>query len=109
MKPTATDIMLAIEAIEIGDWIDPGGFPNIFWTCDLFTPDGKRVMDGVAETASQAVAMAWVNAHAPDALTEGYVPPGEVPFVVPDGWWFELTPPGDTDDNANGDPSRWWK
>jgi hypothetical protein len=40
-----------------------------------------------------ATALAWLHAWAPDALVEAYVEPGSVPFEIPVGWRFELTPP----------------
>ena len=63
-KPTAADILIAIGKAESGDWIDPTDVP-FRWSCELYDPAGKRVGDGV----------------------------GPVPFKVPDGWRFELTPP----------------
>ena len=41
----------------------------------------------------QAMAMAWLHYWAPDALIDAYVEQGSVPFEVPDGFHFELTPP----------------
>jgi hypothetical protein len=91
-KPTPADIVIAIAKAESGDWIDPLYEP-IHWNCDLYAPDGRRAGDGGAHTAAQAMAMAWLCVWAPDALIDAYVEPGGVPFDVPDGWRFELTPP----------------
>jgi len=63
-KPTAADILIAIGKAEGGGWIDPTDAP-FRWSCELYDPAGERVGDGV----------------------------GPVPFKVPDGWRFELTPP----------------
>jgi hypothetical protein len=94
MKPTPADILVAIAKAEAGDWIDPLEEP-ICWACELHPPDGEhgRSYDGHAHTAAQAMAMAWLHAWAPDALIEGYVEPDSVPFDIPEGWRFELTPP----------------
>jgi hypothetical protein len=92
MKPTAADIAIVIGKIEAGDWLDPSEKP-ISWSCVLYDPDGECVGDGDAHTAREAMALAWVHAHAPDALIINHVAPGEVPYDVPDGWRFELTPP----------------
>ena len=50
-----------------------------------------------AVVAAEAMALAWLNTWAPDALCEGYVEPGTVPFDVPDGFVFKLTPPWQAD------------
>ena len=92
MKPTAADIAIVIGKIEAGDWLDPSEEP-ISWSCILYDPEGERAGDGDAHTAREAMALAWVHAHAPDALIINHVAPGEVPYDVPDGWRFELTPP----------------
>ena len=92
MKPTAADIAIVIGKIEAGDWLDPSEEP-ISWSCVLYDPDGERVGDGDAHTAREAMALAWVHAHAPDALIISHVAFGEVPYDVPDGWRFELRPP----------------
>ena len=47
--------------------------------------------EGQAETAGEAMALAWIHAHAPDALIDAHVELGAVPYNVPDGWRFELT------------------
>jgi hypothetical protein len=94
-KPTAADIMVAIAKAEAGDWIDPFYQP-IHWYAELYPPpDIKREYpyDGCGHTAAEAMAMAWLHAWAPDALIEGYVEEASVPFEIPDGWRFELTPP----------------
>ena len=43
------------------------------------------------------MALAWVITWAPDALHEAYVKPGSIPFDVPDGFVFTLTPPWQAD------------
>jgi hypothetical protein len=92
MKPTAADIAIVIGKIEAGDWLDPYEEP-ISWSCVLYDPEGERIGDGDAHSAREAMALAWVHAHAPDALIINHVAPGEVPYDVPDGWRFELRPP----------------
>jgi hypothetical protein len=89
-KPTPADI--AIAKAELGDWIDSPVEP-VNWLCDLYDPEGKHAGDGTGHTAREATALAWLCAHAPDALIDRYVEPGTVPYDVPDGWRFELTPP----------------
>ena len=91
-KPTPADIMTAIAKAEAGDWIDPLYEP-IHWFCDLYAPDGRSAGNGCGHTAAQAMAMAWLCVWAPDALIAAYVEPGSVPFDIPEGWRFELTPP----------------
>jgi hypothetical protein len=89
MKPTAADIRTIIGKIEIGDWVDPSVEPYC-WECRLYDPEGEEAGEGHANTAADAMALAWVHVHAPDALTDNHVEPGAVPFEVPDGWRFEL-------------------
>lgn len=92
MKPSAADVVVAIAKAELGDWVDPTDVP-LNWACDLYDPDGKRVGDGNAHTAGEAMALAWLSYWAPDALWQAYVEPGSVPYNVPTGWRFELIPP----------------
>jgi hypothetical protein len=106
-KPTPADIMTAIAKAEAGDWIDTLYEP-IHWHCELYAPDGKLYGNGSAHTAAQAMAMAWLAAWAPDALIDAYVEIGSVPFVVPDGYRFELTPPWKSSlDDWNLDGPDW--
>jgi hypothetical protein len=93
MKPTASDIATAIEIIEAEEWIDPLGLAPTYWSCELFNPENRRVSDGAAWTPGVAMAMAWINYWWPDACIDCHVPTGEMPWNVPDGWSFELTPP----------------
>lgn len=97
-KPTPADILAAIGHAEAGDWIDPSKEP-VCWCCVLDGPDGRRWGDGIAHTAAQAMAMAWLCAWAPGALCDGEVEEGSVPLDVPEeeGWEFELTPPEQSD------------
>jgi hypothetical protein len=95
MKPTAADIIIAIAKAELGDWIDPSEQP-ICWACELHPPPDSGIggtYNGHAHTAAQAMAMAWLHAWAPDALIAAHVELGSVPFDIPKGWTFELTPP----------------
>ena len=91
-KPSCGDIIVAIAKAERGDWIDPSKVP-INWQCILFDPDGVRSGDGNAYTANEAMALAWLHCWAPGALIAARVERDSVPFHVPDGWYFELTPP----------------
>jgi hypothetical protein len=93
-KPTPADIAVAIAKAESGDWIDPVDVP-FRWSCHLYDDVHERhVGDGDAHTPNEAMALAWLSVHAPDALSNAYVEPGSVPYDVPDeGWHFELTPP----------------
>ena len=92
MKPAAADILIALAKAEAGDWIDPLREP-IHWYAELRDPDGNQFWNGCGHTAAQAMAMAWLHYWAPDALIDAYVEQGSVPFEVPDGFHFELTPP----------------
>jgi hypothetical protein len=94
-KPTPADIMIAIGKAETGDY--PVDEP-IHWFCVLYTPDGKYAGSGAGYTAAQAMAMAWLDVWAPDALIDSYVELGSVPFEVPDGWDFKLSPPWQSKD-----------
>jgi hypothetical protein len=67
VKPTPADIAAAIKLTESGGWIDPSE-DTVHWGCVLYTSEGKRVMDGQGDTPQQAMALAWVSAHAPDGL-----------------------------------------
>jgi hypothetical protein len=89
--PTASDIAAAIELVEAGEWIDPDRLASTYWRCELYTPENKRVADGVADTPGEAMGLAWVAAWT-DALINQHVPAG-VPYEVLEGWRFELTPP----------------
>jgi hypothetical protein len=89
-RPTPADILVAIGKAELGDWIDPSEAP-INWECNLYSPEGYSY-NGHADTPGMAMALAWLHAWAPDALINAHVEPGSVPFEVPDGWRFELTP-----------------
>ena len=91
-KPTPADIAIAIAKAELGDWIDPVDVP-VSWFCELYDPEGQCVSDGRGHTAREAMAFAWLNANAPDALMNARVELSAVPYDVPDGWRFELTPP----------------
>jgi hypothetical protein len=91
-KPTRADIDYAIELAEQGGWIDPSEVP-INWLCELYDPEGECVGNGNGHTAGEAMGLAWLHVHAPDALTDAYVEPGSVPLDIPPGWRFELTPP----------------
>jgi hypothetical protein len=92
MKPSSADILVALGKVAAGDFIDPARTP-MNWLCQLYDPGGALVGDGSGHTAAEAMAMAWVAAWVPDALIKGRVDGGEVPYNVPDGWRFELTPP----------------
>ena len=91
-RPTSADILVAIAKVAAMDWIDPAS-EAIYWDCQLYDANGIRMGDGCAHTAAEAMALAWLCCWAPDALMDGWVQPGEVPFEIPDGWQFELTPP----------------
>lgn len=91
-EPTAVDILVALAKVAAGDWIDPLAEP-IHWCAEVRDPDGRVFWNGCGHTAGQAMAMAWIHYHAPDALIDTYVEEGSVPFDVSDGFRFELTPP----------------
>lgn len=105
MKPTPADILVAIAKAESGDWIDPLQEP-IHWYCELYDGAGQPAGNGCGHSAAEAAAMAWLHRWAPGALADAYVEEGSVPFDVPDGWRFELTPPWQVS-LAHFDPSTW--
>jgi hypothetical protein len=91
-KPTANDIAAAVGIIEADECIDSYLAP-IYWSCDLYTPENCLASNGMGDTPGAAMALAWIHLWWPDGIIDCYVPPGEVPWPVPDGWRFELTPP----------------
>jgi hypothetical protein len=91
-RPTPDDIRAAITQVETGEWLDPSVTP-VCWSCDLYDPDGVKVVNAQGHTAAEAARLAWVCAMAPDALSEAYVDHDEVPLEIPDNWRFELTAP----------------
>ena len=94
MKPTAFDIIHAIEMVYRGDWIDPDDYPDDCWACDVYDANGMRIGDGDGFSAGEAMGLAWICVWYPDALIDGRIPHNViVPYCVPDGWRFELTPP----------------
>lgn len=92
MRPTAADLLSAVAAIVAGEWIDPLAVGPVRWDCQLFEPAGQLAADGSGNTAAEAMALAWIALHAPDALIEGKVEE-PIPFDIPASWRFELTPP----------------
>jgi hypothetical protein len=52
------------------------------WLCELYDSAGQRISDGNGHTAAEAMALAWIAAWAPDALIDGRVEPGAVPFEL---------------------------
>jgi len=93
LKPTVADIVVAIAKVlcGAGNWIDPAEKTPAFW-CRLYDADGELCCDGCADTAAEAMALAWIGVHAPDALWLARVRSDEVPYEVPAGWRFEVTP-----------------
>jgi hypothetical protein len=91
-RPSSAELLVTIGKVAAGDWIDPAIAP-IHWGCQLYDPNGCWAGEGCGHTAAEAMALAWLHVWAPDALVEGWVEPGEVPFEIPDKWLFELTPP----------------
>jgi hypothetical protein len=75
MHPSAADIVAAIGKLVSGDWIDPDRQPGTYWCADLLNSAGRKIMDGVAETEAEAMALAWANAYSPDALETRRVNP----------------------------------
>jgi hypothetical protein len=109
-KPTVADILVTMGKIAAGDWLDPCGAPP-HWLCDLYDEHGKHASDGNAFDPAEAMALAWIAVWASDALIDSHVEPGSVPFEIPVGWRFELTPdyvyiwPFDDDDDADLGPA----
>jgi hypothetical protein len=61
-RPTAADICAAIAAAETGRWIDPTDYPNgRYCNCELYDPEGERVISEQAFTAAEAMGLAWLN------------------------------------------------
>jgi hypothetical protein len=60
--------------------------------CVLYDEHDAKVGDGHAFTAAEAMALAWLNVWAPDALINGRVELDSVPFEVPPNWCFEVNP-----------------
>jgi hypothetical protein len=90
--PSPADIAVAIGKVQADDWIDPLETP-LNWLCLLYDSEGFEIANGNAHTPREAMALAWIACCSPDALIDGYVEPGSVPYEVPEGYRFELTPP----------------
>ena len=90
--PSPADIAVAIGKVAAGDCIDPTDTP-LNWLCLLYDSEGFEIANGNAYTRPEAMALAWIACCSLDALIDGYVEPGSVPYEVPDGYRFELTPP----------------
>jgi hypothetical protein len=96
-KPSVHAVAIAIERAETGAWLEDfadGTDLRLDWFCLLYNPDGAIAGNGNAYEPELAMAYAWLHVHAPDALIDGEVELGAVPYLVPDGWRFELFPPG---------------
>jgi hypothetical protein len=94
MKPTAFDIIHAIETVHRRDWIDPVDYPDDCWACNVYDANGVRIGDGHGFSAGEAMGLAWICVWYPDALIHGCIPHNDVvPYDVPDSWRFELVPP----------------
>jgi len=72
LKPTTADIVVAIGKVLAGDWIDPSERRPLF-SCQLFDSAGEIAGEGEADTAAEAMALAWIHLHAPDALWLGRI------------------------------------
>jgi hypothetical protein len=91
MKPTAFDIIHAIELVHTGDVIDPVMHPDGCWTCVVYDANGQPIANGEGLSAGDAMGLAWVHAFYPDGLIDGRIPENNiVPYVVPNSWRFEL-------------------
>ena len=119
-KPSPGDIQAAIIAAEDETWIDPSdpALAGRYWGCEITDPDGYSLGQGDALTPGMAMGLAWLHLWAPDALIAAYVEPGTVPFTVPDGFRFTLTPPGQEQpprrhlpplSEDRWQPPSWWR
>jgi len=91
MKPTAFDIIHAIELVHAGDVIDPVKHPDGCWACVVYDANGQDIACGEGLSAGDAMGLAWIHAFYPDGLIDGLIPENDVvPYVVPDSWRFEL-------------------
>ena len=91
---TRDDILAACRKAETGDWCDPLDVPGLTWEANVISPEGVRCGNGNSFSPNGAMALAWLAAMAPDALTDCYVDRDTVPLEIPDGFTFELKPPG---------------
>ena len=66
--PDSADIASVIEDIETATWLNPLGYEDRCWLCELYDCSGKPVADGIGLTAREAAAYAWIACWDPDAL-----------------------------------------
>jgi hypothetical protein len=72
--------------------LDPEGFDDSCWLCDLHGADDAHICD-VGLTAREAAADAWVGSWELGQLLDCIM--GKAAPAEPDGRWrFELAPPG---------------
>jgi hypothetical protein len=64
------------------------------WSCELYSPNGECVSNGAGGTVEEAMVSAWLHYWAPKHLLAPFdVESGTIPFVVPEGWRFEVRAP----------------
>ena len=91
--PDSADIANALEDLAAGLRLNPEGFDDCCWLCDLRGPGGEHAGYGIGLTMREACADAWVGSWDLSALLDCIV--GRKPPAEPDDrWQFELYPPG---------------
>jgi len=93
MKPTPAGIAATIERVNVRNYIDPVGWEGPpLWDCDLIEmASGQFCGEGQGRTPEEAMSLAWIHFHAPDALILG-VKPSEVPLEIPNDFKFDVVP-----------------
>lgn len=89
--PTPTDIAAVVNDVARGNVFDPAEHAQ-FWDCRIYNGD-RSFGEGQGSSAGEAMAYAWIHAHAPDGLSNPEFLEDVPPAVAAEGWRFELTPP----------------
>jgi|GEM_PF-6781127 len=95
LKPSPADLEKVIAEIESGRWYDIADHTATNWNCNLFE-NGAFMCNGSGRTPREAMAYAWINTFAPDALINNSIDGYDVPLTVTgDEWHFEILRPGE--------------
>ena len=89
LTPSVDEVDAMIQEIEVAEKAEVADNTSLsdLWSCIASSEDGGWSF-GYGKTAAQARANAWVNQWWPERDLD------EVPRIVPEGWTFEVLPPG---------------
>jgi len=91
--PDSVDIANVIADLAAGLKLDPVGYDDCCWLCDLHDPSGVHVGYGIGLTAREAAAYAWIDTWDLAPLLACVIN-GTTPAEPDNRWRFELYPPG---------------